>query len=146
MLIINASRNSQWLNSAPDEIMFQDIKKLSDFMSILLIFGCDFTDCFMTFVKAKKKTVVLSSEISQLKNFLSLTWLHSQICTRICIFYFKKASSKQTKKTQKAKETQKKPENISGKLIKKKFAAAQVKIFLVICISRNKSNFFGPNL
>ena len=58
------------------------------------------------------------------------------------MFNLKKTSNKQTKNTRikKAKETEE--VIIPRKLIKKNFAAARVKIFLIARISGNKSKFF----
>ena len=66
-----------------------------------------------------QKKVVLFPEIDRLKKFLSLTSLHCQMCIRIFFFNFKKQTNKQKKNTKKANKT--KEENISGKLIKKRF-------------------------
>ena len=83
------------------------------------------------------------SEFGLLKIVLSPTHPHSRICIRICIFNFKKQTSKKNRNTKKAKEAKEEkiisPEN----QLKKKLATAQVKIFLVSRISGNKSFFFG---
>ena len=70
-----------------------------------------------------KKKVVLFLETGQGKNFLLLICSHSQMCIRICIFNFKKQTSKKKKQNkariQKKQKKLKKKDNISGKLIKK---------------------------
>ena len=91
---------------------------------------------------------VLFLEIRRVKNFLSLTRPHSRMCMRIYIFNFKKQTKKKKEK-EKKKEYKKATETIEEKIIfpenrlkRSKFADAQVKIFLVARLSRNKSNFF----
>ena len=72
------------------------------------------------------------------------------MCIRIYIFDFKKQTNKQKKhihkktktRIQKKQKKLKKKKNISGKLIKKEFAAARVKIFFITRISGNKSFFY----
>ena len=62
------------------------------------------------------------------------------------MFNFKRTSNKQTKNTRIKKAKEIEEDIIPRKSIKKKCAAARVKIFLIARISGNKSNlFFGLN-
>ena len=103
---------------------------------------------YLWFYILRPKRVVLFPEIAWIKIFLSLTRPHSRMCIRIYILNFKKQTNKQknnkkkNKNTKKAKET-KEENNIPGKLIKRKIAVVQVKIFLVTRISGD-SIFFWP--
>ena len=103
---------------------------------------------YLWFYILRPKRVVLFPEIAWIKSFLSLTCPHSRMCIRIYILNFKKQTNKQNnnnnkknKNTKKAKET-KEENNISGKSIKRKIAAVQVKIFLVTRMSGDRI-FFG---
>ena len=101
---------------------------------------------YLWFYILRPKRVVLFPEIGWVNIFLSLTRSHSRMCIRIYISNFKKSKNRKTKKKtriqKKAKET-KEENSISGKSIKRKIAAFQVKIFLVTRISGD-SIFFLP--
>ena len=91
----------------------------------------------LTDLRQKESSFVSGNRPSE--NFLSLTRPHSRICIRIYNFNFKKQTKKQKKKIKRRKEEKRiYPKN----RLKNKFAATPVMIFLVMCISGNKSIFF----
>ena len=92
----------------------------------------------LTDLRQKESSLVSGNRPSE--NFLSLTRPHSRICIRIYNFNFKKQTKKQKKKKIKRRKEEKRiyPKN----RLKNKFAATPVMIFLVMCISGNKSIFF----
>ena len=113
ILSIRPISKSQKKKSWKKTSKISEVSEVSEFLNwpmIHSVFNQLFVKILITLnlLRSGEIKIALFPETGRVKNFLSLTHPHSQICIRIYIFNFKKQTNKQKNKTRiqrKAKET-----------------------------------------